>query len=176
MLLAQAGYPNGFDMPLIYSIGRAAGFKEATEAVALYLNAIGIRARVQGIDAVQFMEKIKYSWHGKTDAEFVGITPIPVCQYPDPSILLEDGYFSESILSTASSPNLDSLIKAVRNEMNEKKRAELARKAVAIIHDEVYTVPISANKTVYALGKHVDFTPTVRTEFPLMLIKDVRFK
>ena len=30
-----------FDMPFIYSVGRAAGFKEATEAVALYLNAIG---------------------------------------------------------------------------------------------------------------------------------------
>jgi len=175
-LLAQAGYPNGFEMPLIYSVGRAAGFKEATEAVALYLNAIGLRVKIQGIEAVQFMEKIKFSWHGKPDAEFVGITPVPVCQYPDPSILLEDGYFSESIISLCANTELDKLTKAVRIEMNEKKREELAQKAVAIIHDEVLTIPISANKMVYALGKNIEFTPTVRTEFPLMLIKDVKMK
>ena len=66
------------------------------------------------------MEKIKFSWHGKPDAEFVGVTPVPICQYPDPSILLEDGYFSESIISLCVNTELDKLIKAVRIEMNEK--------------------------------------------------------
>jgi ABC-type transport system substrate-binding protein len=60
-LLAKAGYPNGFEMPLYYFTGRIAGQKETAEAVVLYLNAIGVRAKPQGIDAPQMLEKVRAS-------------------------------------------------------------------------------------------------------------------
>jgi peptide/nickel transport system substrate-binding protein len=45
-LLAEAGYPNGFDTELWYATGYTSSVKELSEAVQGYLGAVGIRARI----------------------------------------------------------------------------------------------------------------------------------
>lgn len=49
-LLAQAGYPNGFEMQLTYTIGRYAQDKELGEVVASYLEAVGVRVVQRGLE------------------------------------------------------------------------------------------------------------------------------
>jgi peptide/nickel transport system substrate-binding protein len=174
-LLAEAGYPQGFEMPLYYQIGRISGVKEAVEAVTLYLNAIGVKCKVMGIEPVQFMEKIRYSWHNNPKGEYVGVTGPPICQYPDPTIALEDGFSSRSFISLYSNPEFDELLVKMRSTLDDTKRGDLIKKAVRILHEDVPTVLISGHKMLYAMGKHVEFTPTIKTQYPLMLIKDVKF-
>lgn len=49
-LLAEAGYPDGFDVTLTYAPGRYLMDTQLVEAVAAYLRAVGIRARIQAVE------------------------------------------------------------------------------------------------------------------------------
>jgi peptide/nickel transport system substrate-binding protein len=49
-LLAEAGYPNGFEVNLFTSIGRLTRDKEVSEAIASYYARVGIQARVQVLE------------------------------------------------------------------------------------------------------------------------------
>jgi ABC-type transport system substrate-binding protein len=128
-----------------------------------------------GIEPVQFMEKIRYSWHNNPKGEYVGVTGPPLCQYPDPTIALEDGFSSRSFISLYSNPEFDELLAKMRSTLDDTKRGDLIKKAVRILHEDVPTVLISGHKMLYAMGKHIEFTPTIKTQYPLMLIKDVKF-
>lgn len=173
-LLAEAGYPKGFDIPLYYFVGRVSGQKETTEAVALYLNAIGIRCKVEGIEAVKFLEKIR-EWHKSQDTLFVGVTTVPIAHYPEPTQALETGYYSESAISLYRNPEFDKAMEAARATLDESKRAGLIRKAVSILHEDVAMVPIWANITVFGMKKNVDFKPPMRgPSYPLVLVKDIK--
>src|SRR6185312_13615235 len=55
-LLAEAGYSNGFKMPLYYSATSFYGFRQAAEVVALYLKAIGIECELHNQEAVQGLQ------------------------------------------------------------------------------------------------------------------------
>jgi len=50
-LLAEAGYPNGFKIPLITRQGRYLKDKEVTQAVAGYLARIGIEVELRYVEA-----------------------------------------------------------------------------------------------------------------------------
>ena len=50
-LLAEAGYPNGFKIPLITRQGRYLKDKEVTQAVAGYLARIGVEVELRYVEA-----------------------------------------------------------------------------------------------------------------------------
>ena len=58
--------------------------------------------------------------------------------------------------------------------MDDKKRGELIKQAIRILHEDVASIQIWANTSVYAMKPTIDFTPTLKNREPLMLIKDVR--
>lgn len=174
-LLAEAGYPNGFEMPLYYFSGRTAGQKETAEAVALYLRAIGIRAKVEGIEAVQLLEKVR-KWHKDLNSAFVGVTTVPLANYPEPTQALDVGYTSGSPISVNYNPEFDAVVEECRVTMDDAKRGELIKRAVRIMHEEVFSILIWTHNSVYAMKPNVDFTPTVKATSPLMLIKDVKIR
>lgn len=172
-LLAEAGYPDGFEMPLYYFAGRAAGQKETAEAAALFLRAVGIRAKVEGIEAVQMLERVR-NWHKDKHSVFAGVTTVPLANYPEPSYALDIGYTSGSPISVNYNPEFDAAVAAARATMDDAQRAELIKKAVRIMHEDVMSIPIWSHNSVYAMKPNIDFTPTVKSTSPLMLIKDVR--
>jgi len=49
-LLTEAGYPDGFEMQLTYTVGRYAQDKELGEVVASYLEAVGIRVAQRALE------------------------------------------------------------------------------------------------------------------------------
>jgi peptide/nickel transport system substrate-binding protein len=175
-LLAEAGYPKGFESPLYYQMGRAAGVNQAAEAVAGYLNAIGIKCKLMGIEPLQFVEKVRHSWHNNPKAEYVAVTGSTICQYPDPSIGFNMFFWSQSPISTYSNPEFDELSRRIRNTLDDTKRGELIKKAIRILYDDVAIIPITAHKMVYMMSKNIDFIPTVKTQYPQILVKDVKIK
>jgi ABC-type transport system substrate-binding protein len=60
--------------------------------------------------------------------------------------------------------------------VDNKKRGELLKQAIKVLHDDVATVQIYTATDVYAMKKNIDFTPTKKNREPLMLIKDVKIK
>lgn len=158
-------------MPLYYFLGRASGQKETAEAVSLYLNAVGIRVKVEGIDAVQLLTKIR-DWKKSTETVFVGIATVPTANYPDPMQALDIGFESGSPISLYKNPSLDEVVAKARREFDDKKRAELIKQAFKIIHDDVATALLWNNVTVYAMQKNIAFTPT-KSAYSLVMLKDI---
>jgi peptide/nickel transport system substrate-binding protein len=160
-LLAEAGYPNGFEMPLYYFSGRASGQKETAETVALYLNAVGIKAKVEGIEAIKFIEKVR-EWHKSTETVFVGVTTAPTANYPDPTAALEISFYSGSPISLYKNAKFDAVLEKARATLDDKERGELIKEAFRMIQDEVPTALLWNNISVYGIQKSISFTPTVK--------------
>jgi len=174
-LLAKAGYPNGFEMPLYYFTGRIAGQKETAEAVVLYLNAIGVRAKPQGIDAPQMLEKVR-AWHDDPKTVYVGLATTPMAHLPEPTEALASAFYSKDRMAMYWNPKLDSLIETIQITMDNKKRGELLKQGIKMLHDDVATIQLYTATDVYSMKKNIDFTPTKKNREPLMLIKDVKIK
>ena len=174
-LLAEAGYPKGFEMPLYYFAGRSYGQKETAEAVALYLNAVGIRCKIQGIEAAQMLAKVR-AWHNDPNTEYVGVVTAPMAFLPDPTEALTTAYLSTGWGSMYFNKEVDPVIEEASVTMDPEKRGELIKKAVRMLHEDVASVQIWANTSVYSMKPNIDFTPTLKNREPLMLLKDVKIK
>ena len=173
-LLAEAGYAKGFEMPLYYWVGRISGQKETTEAVALYLNAVGIKCNLIGWEPVKMIEAIRNKWHGKKDAVYVGVATPPIAHQVDPAYGLRTSYWSDSTISVYENPEFDKLFLETIQEFDDDKRAELIKKCMRIIREDVATVPIWANVSVYAMKKDVQFKPTYRVGIPMVKVRDIK--
>jgi peptide/nickel transport system substrate-binding protein len=172
-LLAEAGYPNGFEMPLYYFSGRASGQKETTEAVALYLNAIGIRCKIEGIEAIKMIEKVR-EWHKSTETVFVGVATAPTANYADPTQALEISFYSQSPISFYQNTKFDAVLEKARATLDDKKRGELIKDAFRMVQDDVATALLWNNVSVYAMQKNISFTPTMRAIHAMVFLKDIK--
>lgn len=172
-LLAEAGYPKGFEMPLYYLVGRASGQKETAEAVALYLHAIGIRAKVEGIEAIKFIEKVR-EWHKSAETVYVAIATLPTANLPDPTQALESSFYSKSPLSLYQNPKFDAVLEKARATLDDQKRGVQIKKAFRIIQDDVAAAVLWSNVSVYAMQKNIVFTPTRRAVHAMVFLKDIK--
>ncbi|MBN1848201.1 MAG: ABC transporter substrate-binding protein [Deltaproteobacteria bacterium] len=175
-LLAEAGYAKGFEMPLYYWAGRTTGQKETAEAVALYLKAIGIKCTMIGWEPVKMIESIRIKWHNNPEAVHVGVATPPIAHQTDPVYGFRTSYYSESTISLYNNPEFDKIYLKASQEFDDAKRAELIKQGMRIIADDVATIPIWANVSVYALKKDIDFTPTLRAMDALVLVKDIKIR
>jgi len=175
-LLAEAGYPNGFDMPLYYMVGRIANQKETVEVVSLYLKAVGINVKVQGLETVKVIKLVKGEWHPKADVEVVVLFALPTAHWADPTQALIIAFSSKSWGSLYFRPDLDVLINEARTTLDDEKRGSLIRKAFQIIHDDVGSIVIWANMTVFVTQKNIAFKPTRKQPYPLVHVKNITFQ
>lgn len=175
-LLAEAGYAKGFEMPLYYFAGRISGQKETTEAVALYLKALGIKCKIIGWEPIKMIESIRSKWHDKPDAVFAGVTTPPIAHQCDPVYGFRTSYWSGSSISVYKNPEFDKLYMKALAEFDDAKRGELIKQGISMLADDVATIPIWANVSVYSMKPDIDFTPTFRAGSALVLVKDIKIK
>jgi peptide/nickel transport system substrate-binding protein len=175
-LLAEAGYPKGFEMPLYYPIGRVAGVKETTEAVALYLNAVGIKCKVEGLEFVKWMRILMKTWHNNPKEKVVVVDTFPMANTMEPIWVLDVSFKSSSEFSLYSNPEIDKIAEEGRSTLDDEKRAELVKKGMRLLHEDVASVHLWGKATVYSMKKNINYTPTRKTDFPLMLVKDITVK
>ena len=172
-LLAEAGYPDGFTLPLDVWGGAFAGLKETAEAAALYLREVGIDAQLQTLDASQFLGKIR-EVAGNPEGVFVGISAVPYANQSDPIEALNVAYTSRSPFSPFRNDELDGYIAEASGLLDPEARGEVLAKAFGLMHDEAAVVPLWNFVAVYAMDEGVRFTPTQRF-FPVVMFKDVTF-
>ncbi len=75
-----------------------------------------------------------------------------------------------------ANPELDKIIGQAEATSDDAKRAELIKKAVKIIHEEVASIPLFNFVTFYAMKQNVDFKPTLKYNQDLVLVKDVTLR
>jgi oligopeptide transport system substrate-binding protein len=134
-LLAEAGYPNGFDTDYLIMAD------DEAERLALSLQAdlreVGVRVRIIEMELGSFGTEI-----GKPDGAAFSKAAV-VGDIPDPSNFLDTSFHSRSIATEASqnnafyaNPELDALLDAARAEPDPARRATAYRRAERILYDD----------------------------------------
>ncbi|MDA9505029.1 glutathione ABC transporter substrate-binding protein [Bradyrhizobium sp. CCBAU 11386] len=142
-LLAEAGYPNGFETPCYNLITpREPNVKEMGEAVFAYLGTVGIRCKVQGLE---YLAWSNLAYRGLGHPEMDGIMPLMWAHgLPgDPgepwsgmlhSFIPGTGF---GAVSHSEDPKADAMVEALKNTMNPEKRVELIKQIARYKHERV---------------------------------------
>lgn len=116
-LLAEAGYPEGFDVRLEYVAGERA---DVLQAIAANLADIGINVAIESVDLATF----NGTWTAPDSAPLRLVSWRPI---HDPHTLLSLMFASAGPLSRHHDPRADELISSGGREADPERRAELYR-------------------------------------------------
>jgi peptide/nickel transport system substrate-binding protein len=131
-LLAEAGYPNGFDggelhqVPPYYSMG---------EAIISYLGAIGIKLRMRPVERAAFFT----AWGSK---KLKGVCVCAVALYGNAASRMSQVVPTSGNYAYGGYPDVDALYKQQALETDRKKREALLHQIQQILHDRVRFAPI----------------------------------
>lgn len=159
-LLADAGYPKGFDVTL--DCGNNQPAMDICQAVAVMLNQVGIRVKPNIIIQSAFFPKIEkfdtsfylLSWGGGVTADSL---------YTLNLMLHSVGKKGEGDFNMGrwSNPKVDSLIANIRSEGDATKRNAAIREALLIVNQELPVIPLHQQRIPWVMKKNVDawFSP-----------------
>jgi peptide/nickel transport system substrate-binding protein len=155
-LLAEAGYPNGFEVTLDCPNNRYVNDEEICIAVAAMLTKVGITTKVTALPRATYFPKLEkfdtsffmLGWGGAiTDAQ---TTLWPVLRSKDEKT--GNGSFN---YGRYVNPKLDALIDAAGTEMDPARRRELIRQALAEHNAQVHHVPLHRQMIPWAMRSNV---------------------
>ncbi len=157
-LLNDAG-ANGLELQFVGESGRWLKDKELVEAVAGYLQAVGLKPKVQIAE-----------WSAWLDLLFAGPDKAPDLLYSSNDNSLLDADRTLTALfhtktdtaggqSAYSNPTLDKLIDDARSETDVAKRAAMYNQAGQIVHDDAPTIFLLNLQNIYGLSKRLNWTP-----------------
>jgi len=144
-LLAEAGYPNGFDggdfhpYPPYFSMG---------ETIAGYLAAVGIRTRIQTMERAAFQT----AWRSK---KLRGVCSCITAQYGNAATRLADLVTSEGLFAMGADPDVDALFKRQARETDRQKREAMLHQIQQLVHERVRFGPIWEYIWPSAIGPRV---------------------
>ena len=145
-LLAEAGYPNGFDAGDITPLPP---FTTMGEAGANYLAAVGIRTRVRSMERAAFME----SWRAK---KLQGLIMTPTAAQGNAASRIEAWVISSSPYAYGGYPDIDDLFRTQAEERDRKKREAILHQIQRLMHERVMHGPIFEPATLHGVGPRVE--------------------
>jgi peptide/nickel transport system substrate-binding protein len=131
-LLAEAGYPNGFDagelhqLPPYFSLG---------EAIVGYLQAVGIRTRMRPMERAAYFAALQ-------SKKLKGVCVCTSALYGNAASRMSELIPSGSTYAYGAYPDVDALYKQQSAETDKKKREAILHQIQQIIHDRVRIAPI----------------------------------
>lgn len=146
-LLAEAGYPDGFEIEFRFPSGRYVQDKEVATAIAGMLEEVGIRPVMVQLEAGEFLRQLV----GQELAPmgYVGLGPAD-----DPDLQMAQ-YHSTWRYTYVADPNIDRLIEAGAGEMDRDKRAAIYKELSAYMHDEASVAFLFQSVDLYATAPEV---------------------
>ncbi|MGH8059435.1 MAG: ABC transporter substrate-binding protein [Candidatus Entotheonellia bacterium] len=144
-LLAEAGYPNGFDAGDANASGVLLTYGEP---VVNYLGAVGIKTRVRAMERAAFFsawheKKLKGVIIGATGAHGNAATRIA-------EVVVSGGYYADG-----GYPDIDALFQQQAKERDREKRGALLHEIQRRIAERVMVAPLMQPAVVHAVGPRV---------------------
>jgi peptide/nickel transport system substrate-binding protein len=144
-LLAEAGYPNGFDAGDLHV---TPPYTSRGEAVLNYFGAVGIKARMRPMERAAFFA----AWQNK---KLRGICVCGSGLYGNASTRMSEIVPSDGIYAYGGYPDIDALYKQQARELDKKKRETLLHEIQKILADRVVFAPIWENGFIRGVGPRV---------------------
>jgi peptide/nickel transport system substrate-binding protein len=131
-LLAEAGYPNGFDAGELH---QTPPYWERGEAVMGYLAAIGIKLRARPLERAAFFS----AWATK---KLKGVCVCGAALYGNAATRMSELVPSEGTYAYGGYPDIDALYRQQAVETDRKKREALLHQIQQTLHERVRFAPI----------------------------------
>ena len=145
-LLAEAGYPNGFDAGEFRS---TIEFSTFAEAVANSLGTVGIRTRVRSVERATFFEV----WRAKRPA---GVILAATAALGNAATRLEAFVITGAPYAYGGYPDLDDLFVQQARERDRKRREALLQQIQRLMHERVMHAPIFEPATLHGVGPRLE--------------------
>ncbi len=130
-LLAEAGYPDGFKLKLVTSVGVFGNDKDVSQAVAQYLTDVGIETEVVVLENGKFIDDVLRNYNVQ-DADYMGWGTYIVLGPQLATITC--GHLDNE--TKYCNEEYDALVKQAIPEEDPAKREELSFKAQQILWDD----------------------------------------
>jgi peptide/nickel transport system substrate-binding protein len=131
-LLADSGYPNGFDAGDYYC---DASYSNLGEAVQNYLQLVGIQARLRPLERAAFFK-------GYAEKKFKNLIQGASGAFGNAATRLEAFAAGGGTYAYGSYPDIDGLFREQAAELDTKRRQATLEKIQQLVHDKLMYVPI----------------------------------
>lgn len=161
-LMAQAGYPNGFQMPLYYP-SFMSWAKDMVDYLSVALQQIGITVKPLACSDFMAMASqwLRMHNHFETPTEMgVLLFDVGWPGNPDPSINLTNGFYFKKDNTLFYDEELNKIIDQILVTPDDTERAKLVNQAYTIINDTLPFLPIFTEVTCFAFKSNIQYTPS----------------
>jgi peptide/nickel transport system substrate-binding protein len=172
-LLAEAGYPGGFEVGFDCPNDRYVNDEAICQAVVAMLARIGVKANLLAQTKAKYFGKINAP-NFTTSLYLLGWTPGPLDSLNMLANLaatrnegLTKGTYNNG---GYSNPRMDELIKGIEVELDSEKRNELISQALSIVKDDFVYVPLHQQMVVWASRSNVDLAQLGNNDFQLRYV------
>ena len=144
-LLAEAGYPRGFDAGEVFT---DMVYVPTAEAVANFLQAVGIRAKLRGLERAGFQ---------KSDLErkLKPLARVGSAASGNAATRIEAFVLSNGNRSYGGFPDIDGLYQEQAGELDPKRRAVILHKIQQLMHERVLFAPLLEPALLNGYGPRV---------------------
>lgn len=171
-LLAEAGYPSGFDATFHGLLGeRIPLSKEVGEAVAQYLGAVGIKTKVNNEEYAAWLARTQQSTSfGKPNELYpMGYGMTYVGGQASPWLGWRINACDRNSHGWICDPEYDKMLDQLRLEGDPKKAEAVVKALAKKVHEEQWTVVLYRNVVAYAMKKRIEFKPTAGSQYVELL-------
>ena len=145
-LLAEAGFPNGFDGGEFYPFPP---YNSMGEAIQGYLQAVGIRTRTRVMERAAYFAQ----WREK---KLKGVILVITAPFGNTATRLEPYVTKDGLYAYGSLPEVDDLFVQQSRELDPKRREALLHRIQKTLHDQVVNIPIYELAFIWGVGPRVE--------------------
>jgi peptide/nickel transport system substrate-binding protein len=158
-LLAEAGYPNGFELQMDCPNDRYVNDEAICQAAAVMLARIGVKVSLNAMPKAKFFEKAGPTAKYDSSFNLLGWTPGSF----DSWNILENithcrdasGKGGQFNYGGYCNPKVDELADKILVETDTTKRDDMIAQAFRIVHEEVGIIPVHQQALVWGVSKKV---------------------
>jgi peptide/nickel transport system substrate-binding protein len=166
-LLAEAGYPNGFDAGELAPIPP---FFTTGEAVVNYLNAVGIRVKMRIMERATFYS----AWREK---KLPSLFITGAGASGNAATRVADFIYSQGIYAYGGYPDIDELFQQQAKERDRAKREAILHRIQQLTMERVMFAPIMDFRALMGVGPRVaEHTINSIPAHPFPSLEDIRLK
>src|SRR5262245_54228547 len=145
-LLAEAGYPNGFDAG---EYACDSSYSTVAESIANYLAAVGIRTKLRPMERAAFLGNWK-------DKKITGLLQAGAGGMGNAATRVQNYFVKDGLYAWGGYPDIDDLFIQQARELDPKRRETLLHQIQRLAHERVMFAPLWELGFLNAIGPRVE--------------------
>ncbi|HMM84467.1 ABC transporter substrate-binding protein [Azohydromonas sp.] len=170
-LLAEAGYPDGFEVDFACPNNRYINDEEICQAVTAMWARVGVKAKLRTLPLVTYFPMIQ-----RYEASIYMLgwgVPTFDALYSLQSLVRSVGAQGDGNYNVGrySNPQMDALVERVKKEVDQKTRNELIEQALLLSHQDVSHIPLHNQVIPWAMKTSVELVHRADNRIDMRLVK-----